>query len=145
MYITCTVMCSINLQTFSIIHNYILTLIICVCVCVCAWCVCVCVKCYSCWMINEVQARFSIGFYSHVFLDCNLWTCKIMLCSRVIARFAYFECHCSLFRTVRSKTCVHGVFLPYLVVSSAIERYLLELQEWERSSKAALHCFSSSH
>ncbi len=28
-----------------------------------------------------------------------------MLCSRVMARFAYLECHCSLFRTVRSETC----------------------------------------
>ncbi len=28
-----------------------------------------------------------------------------MLRSRVMARFAYLECHCSLFRTVRSETC----------------------------------------
>ncbi len=42
---------------------------------------------------------------SKVFLDFNLWICKIMLRSQVMARFAYFECHCSLFRTVRSETC----------------------------------------
>ncbi len=29
----------------------------------------------------------------------------IMLRSRVMARFAYLECHCSLFRTVVSETC----------------------------------------
>ena len=53
-------------------------------------------------MIDEGQARVAS---SHVFLGCNLWICKIMFHSRVIARFAYLECHCSLFRTVRSKTC----------------------------------------
>ncbi len=44
--------------------------------------------------------------------------------SLVRARFAYLECHCSLFRTVRSKIC-RVVLLLYLVVSSALERYLL--------------------
>ena len=48
------------------------------------WCACasdvygsvyVCVDCYSCSMINQVQARV----FSHVDLDCNLWICKIML------------------------------------------------------------------
>ena len=68
--------------------------------------VCLCVDCYSCSM---VQARVSIGFSKsrflgmHFFLECNLWICKIMLRSRVIARFAYLECYRSLFRTVRSK------------------------------------------
>ncbi len=42
----------------------------------------------------------------------------IMLRSRVIARFAYLECHCSLFRTVRSETCSVAT-----IVSSALERY----------------------
>ncbi len=72
-----------------------------VCLCVC---VSVCVDCYSCSRINEVQVQVSIliGFYSHVFLDFNLWICKIMLRSRVMARFAYLEC---LFRAVRSETC----------------------------------------
>ncbi len=54
---------------------------------------------------NEVQVRASIGFYSHVFLDFDLWICKIMLRSRVMARFAYLECY----RTVRSKTCPWSV------------------------------------
>ena len=45
-------------------------------------CLCVCVDWYSCSRINEVQVRVSIGFYSHVFLDC-----KIMLCSRVMPSF----------------------------------------------------------
>ncbi len=49
-----------------------------------------------------------------------------MLHFRVIARFAYLECHCSLFRTVRTFVAqlVHGVLLLYLVVSSALERWL---------------------
>ncbi len=62
-------------------------------------------------MINEVQARVFIGLLD-VFLDCSSWICKIMLRSRVIARFSYLECHCticSLFRTVRSKTCPWSV------------------------------------
>ena len=37
--------------------------------------------------------------------DFNSWICKIMLRSRVMPSFAYLECHCSLFRRVRSKTC----------------------------------------
>ena len=35
--------------------------------------------------------------------------CKIMLRSRVMPSFAYLECHCSLFRRVRSKTCSPSV------------------------------------
>ncbi len=77
-----------------------------VCLCVC---VSVCVDCYSCSRINEVQVRVSIGTSSHVFLDFNSWICKIMLRSRVMARFAYLVCHCSLFRTVRSETCPYSV------------------------------------
>ncbi len=42
-----------------------------------------------------MQVRVSIGFYSQVFLDFNLWICKIMLRSRVMPSFAYLECHCS--------------------------------------------------
>ena len=45
-----------------------------------------------------------------------------MVLSRVMARLAYLECHCSLFRTVRIAKLVHGVLLLYLVVSSALER-----------------------
>ena len=45
-------------------------------------------------------AKFSV--WRRPGLDCNLWICKIMLRSRVISRFAYLECHCSLFRTVRT-------------------------------------------
>ncbi len=38
------------------------------------------------------------------------WTSDLqMLRSRVMARFANLECHCSLFRTVRSKTCPWSV------------------------------------
>ncbi len=51
--------------------------------------------------------KSSKSFYT-VFLDFNY---KIMLRSRVMARFAYLECgycQCSLFRTVRSKL-VHVV------------------------------------
>ncbi len=77
-------------------------------------CVCVCVDCYSCSRINKLQVRVSIGSYSHVFLDSYLWICKIKLNSRVmmtglVDRFAYLECHCSLFRRVRSKTCSPSV------------------------------------
>ncbi len=40
-------------------------------------------------MINGVQVRVSIGFYSSkVFLDFNLRIYKIILRSRVMARFA---------------------------------------------------------
>ncbi len=35
-------------------------------------CVCVCVDYYSCSMMNEMQVRTSIGFYSHVFLDLQI-------------------------------------------------------------------------
>ncbi len=57
-----------------------------------------------------------------MFLDFNSWIFKIMLCSRVVmARFGYLECHCSLFRTVRSETCPWSVAILYLVVSSALE------------------------
>ena len=65
---------------------------------------CVCVDYFRCSRINEVQVRVSIGSSSHVFLACYLWICKIKLCSRVMPSFAYLECHCSLFRRVRSKT-----------------------------------------
>ncbi len=83
-------------------------------------CLCVCVDCYSCSRINEVQVRVSIGFYSHVFLDSYLWICKIKLRSRVMPSFAYLECHCSLFRRVRSKLKL--VYQVMLLVSSALER-----------------------
>ncbi len=52
-----------------------------------------------------MKVRVSIGSSSHVFLDQDLWICKIMLRSRVMARFAYLECHC---RIVHSKTCPHA-------------------------------------
>ncbi len=44
-----------------------------------------------------------------------------MLRSRVMARFAYLECHCSLFRRVQSEL-VHVVLLLYLAVSAELER-----------------------
>ncbi len=69
---------------------------------VCRVSVCLCVDCCSCSRINEVQVRVAS---SHVFLGLQFVDLQIMLCSRVIARFAYLECHCSLFRTVRNKTC----------------------------------------
>ena len=47
-----------------------------------------------------------------------------MLRSRVMPSLAYLECHCSLFRRVR-KQLVHRVLLLYLVVISALERWLL--------------------
>ncbi len=61
-------------------------------------CLCVRVDRYSCSRINKVQVRVSIGMFSFVDL-------QIMLRSRVMPSFAYLECHCSLFRRVRSKTC----------------------------------------
>ncbi len=51
------------------------------------------------------QRSASKGFYGLLVMDFNSWICKIMLRSRVMARFAYLECHCSLFRTVQSETC----------------------------------------
>ncbi len=39
--------------------------------------------------------------------------------SRVTARFAYFECHCSHLEQCEQKL-VHGVLLLYLVVSSVL-------------------------
>ncbi len=44
-----------------------------------------------------------------------------MLRSRVMARFAYLECHCSLSEQCEAKL-VHVVLLVYLAVSSALER-----------------------
>ncbi len=38
-----------------------------------------------------------------------------MLRSRVMARFAYLECHCSLFGTVSAAKLGYGVLLLYLV------------------------------
>ncbi len=44
-----------------------------------------------------------------------------MIRSRVMARFAYLECHCSLSEQCEAKL-VYGVLLLYLVVGSALER-----------------------
>ena len=67
-----------------------------------------------------MQVRVCIGFYSNVFLDFNLWICKVMLRSRVMPTWnasAAFseECVAKL---------VHRVLalLLYFVVSSALER-----------------------
>ncbi len=48
-------------------------------------CVCPCRVLQLLNVINKVQARVS----SHTFLAINLWICKIMFRSRVIAGFAY--------------------------------------------------------
>ena len=73
-------------------------------------CLCVCVDRYSCSRMNQVKVRVSkLQASSHVYLDFNSWICKIMLRSRVMPSFAYLECHCSLFRRVRSKTCSPSV------------------------------------
>ncbi len=78
------------------------------CVCVC---VCVCV-CRPLQLLKD-ESSASKSFYRllvmHVYLDFNSWICKIMLRSRVMPSFAYLECHCSLFRRVRSKTCSPSV------------------------------------
>ncbi len=47
-----------------------------------------------------------------------------MLRSRVLCSFTYLECHCSLFRRVRSKTCPWCV-ATLLVVCSTLERWVL--------------------
>ena len=61
----------------------------------------------SCSKINEVQVRVS----SYVFLVLEL--CLVLLTLEgqnnawfsSYTSFAYLECHCNLFRRVRSKTC----------------------------------------
>ena len=56
------------------------------------------------------QSSASKSFYTLLVMDFNSWICKIMLRFRVnMPSFAYFECHCSLFRRVRSKTCPRTV------------------------------------
>ncbi len=61
-------------------------------------CLSVCVECYSCSRINEVQVR-------------------------VMARFAYLECHGIVaFSDQCEAKLVHVVLLLYLAVSSALER-----------------------
>ena len=62
------------------------------------------------------QSSASKSFY-RLLVDFNSWICKIMLRSQVMPSFAYLECHCSLFRRLRSEI-VHGILLLYLVVSS---------------------------
>ncbi len=75
---------------------------VCVCVSVCLS-VCLC----RLLQLLKDQRSASKGFYR--LLVMFSWILirgfKIMLRSRVMARFVYLECHCSLFRTVRSKTC----------------------------------------
>ena len=71
-------------------------------------CVCLCVhECadYTIQLLKDQSSasKSSIGFYSHVFLDLQK---LIMLHSRVMPSFACLECHCSLFRRVRNKTCM---------------------------------------
>ena len=69
-------------------------------------CVCVCVDCYSCSRINEVQVRVSIGFLVMFF-----WILIRGFAS--FSSYAYLECHCSLFRRVRSQTCSLSVATLY--------------------------------
>ncbi len=82
--------------------------------------VCLCV-CRLLQLLKD-QRSASKGFYWLLVMFSCSWICKIMLRSRVMARFAYLECHCCLFRTVRSETCPCIVLLLYLAVSSALER-----------------------
>ncbi len=47
---------------------------------------------------------------SKVFWTSDLQTLRSRVMARfVMARFANLECHCSLFRTIRSKTCPWSV------------------------------------
>ncbi len=61
----------------------------------------------------HAQARYTVVCLcvasSHVFLYSYLWICKIKLRSQVMPSFAHLECHWSLFRGVRSKTCSPSV------------------------------------
>ena len=62
-----------------------------------------------------------------------------MLRSRVMPSLAYLECHCSLFRRLRSKTCSPSVGILYLVVvSSALERLVLVAARVRRELQAHL-------
>ncbi len=85
--------------------------------------VCVCLGCYSCSGINDVQVSDSIGLV-RFFLVYRI--CKIMLRSRVTASFAYFESHCSLFRTVQSKTCPWSVATRSFRRIATVEQLQLE-------------------
>ena len=50
-----------------------------------------------------------------------------LLCSRVMPSFAYLECYSiAAFSEESVAKLVHGVLLLYLVVSSALERSLLQ-------------------
>ena len=55
-------------------------------------------------LLNDMWSTSKI-FYRLLVMFSWIEICKIMLRSRVIARFSYLECHCSLFRTVWSETC----------------------------------------
>ncbi len=79
------------------------------CVCtarytVVCFCVCVCVDYYG--RSNKLSA--SKSFYRLLVIFSWIAICGLLR-SRVIARFAYLECHCSFFRTVHSKTCPWSV------------------------------------
>ncbi len=60
-----------------------------------------------------------------------------MLRSRVMARFAYLECHCSLFRTVLSEIC------PWSV-ATLLSSYLCTKTLAIGSCKAALSCSAAA-
>ncbi len=60
-----------------------------------------------------------------------------MLRSRVMARFAYLECHCSLFRTVRSKSCPCSVAT---LLSSYLCTRTLAIGSCKSEKKAARLC-----
>ena len=70
-------------------------------------CLCVCVCLCRLLQLLKDESSASKSFYT--LLDFNSWICKIMLRSRVMPSFDYLECHCSLFRRVRSETCPWSV------------------------------------
>ncbi len=57
-------------------------------------CLCVCLSATAAEGSMKCKSFYWLT-YSHVFLDLNSWICKIMLRSRVMASFGYFEGHCS--------------------------------------------------
>ncbi len=98
---------------------------VCVCVCVCV-CVRACVRAHRLLQLLKDQLIASKSFY-RLLVMFNSWICKIMLCSRVMPSFVYLECHCSLFRRVRSKTCPWSVAILLSIISYKIG---LRLREW---------------
>ncbi len=92
-----------------------------ICTVVCLF-VSVCLSvCRSTATAAQGLLRVSIGFYSHVFLDSSSWICEV---TRVMLTFAYLNGIAAFSEECIAKL-VHRVLLLYLVVSSALECWLL--------------------